>query len=374
MRDTGSETRLTFFGSAYENADLADEITRRSIDVLTSGQILNGPEVSALEGRVAGQVGRAHAVAVNSATDGLYFAMLALGLSPGDEVLTTGFSFVASASGILRLGARPVFVDVERDGPEAPPRMCLKEAQARLTSRTRAIIWVDLFGGLSDPDPVREFADTHGLALIEDASQAYGATYGDRRAGQLGDVAVFSFDRNKVVGADGTAGMVLTSEDAIAATLRKLRYHGVGRNGFERLGFNSQMSGVTASLLDLKLDHHARWVARRHRIAAAYSAAFAGLPAAPVRWTEDVGHVWHKYVLLCPDRSGLEAHLKACEVPCRRHYSTTLPNEPLFAAAQVALPKAEKIAATALSLPMHAYLSDEDVAQVIGAVRGFYGA
>lgn len=373
MPDTSFEPPLTFFGSGQENAALSKEIAELTVQVLTSGQILNGPEVFALEARVAAQIGRKHAVAVNSATDGLFFSMAGLGVAPGDDVLVTAFSFVASASGIMRLGANPVFADVEGPSADMPVAMSLSDASRRLTPKTRAMIWVDLFGGVSDPEPVRAFAKDKGLILIEDASQAFGASFNGAQAGQLGDTAVFSFDRNKVIGADGTAGMVVTDDDEVAARLRSVRYHGVGKNGFERLGYNSQMSSLTAGILNLKLNHHPGWIARRRDIARHFDEGFADLPLKPLSWPDAVGHVWHKYVVLSEERAALEAHLHDCGVPCRQHYGKALADEPAFDGVGSSCPEATNIAATALSLPIHAFLSDIQVAQIIGAVRAFYG-
>lgn len=376
---TVEQTRLTFFGSGAENAGIAPQLAAEFSRVMASGRILNGPEVPRFEGRVAALAGRAHAAAVNSATDALFFALRAGRIGLGDEVLVPAFSFVASGSAVLRAGARPVFVDVF--APEAavavgtaPCAMDLTDAAHRLTRRTRGLVWVDLFGGMADPTPVRAFAARHGLFLLEDASQSLGAAFGPVPAGSLGHASVFSFDRNKTLGAPGTGGAVLTDDAELDARVRALRYHGRGENGFATLGYNSQMSSLTAAILELKLGHHVAWTARRSEIAEQLDAALGRLPLRCLAWPGDCQHARHKYVLLCHRRAALEAHLHTAGVPTRRHYARPLPREPVFAETVPAanFPVAEALAAQALSLPIHAQLDDDDVAHIAGAVAGFF--
>lgn len=381
MQAAAGETRLTFFGAGAENAAIAPCLVAEFSRVMASGQILNGPDVDQFEARIAALAGRTHAAAVNSATDALFFALKAGGVGPGDDVLVPAFSFVASGSAVLRTGARPVFVDVRAPDAAAtaegcaPCTMDLAAAERRLTSRTWGLVWVDLFGGMGDPEPVTDFAARHGLFLLEDASQSFGARFGPTPAGSFGQTSVFSFDRNKTLGAPGTGGAVLTDDPELDARVRALRYHGVGDDGFVTLGYNSQMSSVTAAVLSLKLDHHATWAARRGAIAARLDAAFGGLPLLCLAWPDSCLHVHHKYVLLCPQRSGLEAHLRAAGVPTRRHYARPLPREPVFAELvppDARFPVAETLAAQALSLPIHAQLRDDEVERIAHTVIDFF--
>lgn len=381
---TASETAgapgdpVPFFGIARENAGLEAELMPEISRILRAGEMVNNADVRAFEARVAETAGRAHAVATASGTDALAFALMALGIGPGDEVIVPDFTFIASASAILRTGAQPVFADVaigEADRGEAPCTLDLADAERRLTPATRAVVWVGLFGGMGDPGPVADFARRHGLLLVEDAAQNFGAAWRSCRAGGMGDIASFSFDRFKVLSALGTGGAVVTDDADAAARLRALRYHGMHEGASRMLGFNSQMPAITAAALNVKLGHHAGWVARRAEIAAAYDAGLAGLPVTRLSWPRDCRHVWHKYVLLAPDPDALAGHLAAQGIATRRHYARPLHREPVFAglvAEGAGFPVAERLAAQVLSLPMHAQLTGEEVARVIGAVAGFH--
>lgn len=382
-RPTAPETAGTpgdpvpFFGIARENTALEAELLPEISRILRTGEMVNNADVRAFEARVAETAGRAHAVATTSGTDALAFALMALGIGPGDEVIVPDFTFIASASAILRTGARPVFADIrlgETDREEGPCTLDLSDAERRLTPATRAVVWVGLFGGMGDPGPVEAFARRHGLLLVEDASQNFGAGWRDCRAGGMGDISSFSFDRFKVLSALGTGGAVVTDDAEVVARLRALRFHGMHEGQSRMLGFNSQMPAITAAALNVKLRHHARWVAERAAIAAAYDAGLAGLPVTRLSWPRDCHHVWHKYVLLAPDPDALAGHLAARGIATRRHYAHPLHREPVFAALADAAgyPETERLAAQVLSLPMHAQLTGEEVARVIDAVTGFY--
>ena len=363
--------RIPFFGAGRENTELAAPLAALFARVTQSDRLLNGPEVASFEIRAAAAAGRAHAVAVNSATDALYFALAGLGIGPGDEVLVPAYSFVASAACILRAGARPVFVDVLDAGTEgAPATMDLEDAARRIGPRCRAMIWVGLFGGTGDPAPLEAFAETHGLALIEDASQSFGAAWGTRPAGSAGRAAVFSFDRNKLAGAPGTGGALVTDDPALAGSARMLRYHGVRDGHYVTAGQNSQMSSLTAAILELKLAHQARWRTRRAEIAARYDEVLDGLPVTRLRWPDPVHHVHHKYVLLTDAPERLAPALGAAGISTRRHYATPLPAEPVFAAYRdgAGWPVANAMAARALSLPIHAQLTQDELTRVTAAL------
>lgn len=371
MLDAGSGPTprdLTFFGSGRENAALCEDLFAAFLQVMGGNQILNGPEVFALETEIAQLSGRAHAIAVNCATDALFFAMTALGIGPGDEVLVPAFGFVASAAAIARTGAVPVFTDVY--GPDDAGAVCtlnIGDAEARVTPSTKAILWVGMFGAIDAPDRITEFANRHGLLLLEDAAQSFGAALNGHKAGQLGVASAFSFDRNKVLGAPGTGGMVVTDDPQMDAAVRSLRYHGIGRGAYERVGFNSQMSSVTAAILSLKLAHHRDWMVARQRIASLYDAA---LPTAPLRWNSALEHARHKYVLLSDKRDALEAHLSAHGIPTRKHYATPVHREPVFGA-PVHLPMAESLTRHALSLPIYAQITQDEVGRITGALQSF---
>ena len=359
--------KVPFFGTARENEDLLEDLLARTADVLRSGQVLQGEPVAAFEAEVAAAAGRKFAVAVGSGTDAVSFALMAAGIGPGDEVLCPDISFVASASAIARTGAEPVFVDIEEDG-----MMDLRHAAARVTARTSAVLFVHLFGAMRDPTEVSDFAERNALLLVEDAAQGFGAGFDGQPCGSAGLAAAFSFDPTKVIGAPGSGGAVVTGEASIAERVRRLRYHGRSGGVSVDLGYNCQMPTVTAAMLGAKIARHAGWTARRAAIAERYREGLAGLPLELVPYAPGVAHVWHKFVLRAPNRDALARRLNEEGVPTAIHYATPLHREPVFGGADQGsnhFPRAKHHAATALSLPIHAYLSDKEVERVIAAVR-----
>lgn len=369
-----SQTKIPFFGVAREYAACGAEMLPLVERTLASGGLLQSADVAALEGELARYCGRTHAVAVGSCTDALFFTLVGAGVEPGDEVLVPDFSFVASASCILRAGATPVFCDVDEWG-----NMDLAKAANLVTPRTKAIIYVHLYGRMGDPAGVEAFADERELVLIEDAAQAIGATCGDRRAGSLGLAGCTSFDPTKPLSCLGSGGAVVTDDDSLAADIRALRYHGrdVSRR-FARLGYNSQMPSASAALLRYKLAQDPAWGDRRRAIAARYNAALEPL-GLKVPWeAPGTRHIYHKYVVQTNQRDALAAHLKAAGVEVMVHYAEPLHAHPLFAGSLpkggVKSPVAKGLAASVLSLPMHPWLTDAEVDVVTQSVASFFGA
>lgn len=346
------------------------EATRRiAWEVLGSGQALQGPHVVAFEAALAAMTGRTHAIAVGSGTDALFLGLRALGVGPGDEVIVPAMSFIASASCVLRSGARPVFVDVND--------RCLLDlelAEAAITARTRAIVAVSLFGQLIDPLATERLALTNGIAVVDDAAQSLGASSGDRRAGAIGTVSCCSFDPTKPIAAPGSGGAVLCDDDGLADRIRSLRWH--GRDGSGRsieLGYNSQLPELSAALLIRALERCEAATARRREIAEHYDAGLAGLAEieAPGRLAGG-GHAFSKYVVRVPPgtREPIRRSLADAGVPTRVHYPVALNREPCFAASDPAsAPLAERLAEEVLSLPIHAQLADAEVEWVCDRIR-----
>jgi dTDP-4-amino-4,6-dideoxygalactose transaminase len=359
---------IPFFAAEREFAAHERDLLERISAVLRGGQTLQGEQVSRFEEELARRVGRAHAVALGSGTDALFFALRALGIGPGDEVLVPALSFIASASCIVRAGARPVFVDVDERY-----LLDLDSARDAVSARTRAVIAVDLFGQTPDPRRLDEFARRHELAVIEDAAQALGAAH----AGAIGAVSCFSFDPTKPLAAAGSGGALLTDTAELAARVRRLRWHGRDASGrYAELGYNSQLPEVSAAVLRHKLEREPAWRAARQRIAARYGAALAAVSAiqAPEH-DDDATHAFSKYVIRSGDRDLLRERLARAGVPTRIHYARPLHREPLFAGAQAAAdagaptcPNAERIACEVLSLPIHAFLHEHEVDQVVAAL------
>lgn len=364
-----SYSEMPFLGCARENAEILGAVREVAAEVLLSGELVQGPWVARFEKEVAARVGRAHAVAVGSGTDGLYFALRALGVRPGDEVITTDFSFIASASCILRTDARPIFVDVGADW-----NLDLERAEAAVNSRTKAMVFVQLFGGMTDPAAIEAFAARHSLLVLEDACQGFGAHFGNRPAGNVGQIGVLSFAPTKVLSAPGAGGAVVTDDAELAARIRLLRYHGKQNGKVVELGCNSQLSSLAAAVLLLKLDRLEVWNARRSRIAEFYDTALDEAGVERPVWDAAVRHVRHKYPILSARRSALRAHLAARGIPTVVHYTTPFHRECLFASSggqDIDYPRASTVAASTVSLPIHAHLTDAEVERIESALRSF---
>ncbi len=353
---------IPFFATEREFAAHGRELLDRVSDVLAGGQTLQGEAVESFEDVLTQRLGRAYAIAVGSGTDALFFALRALGIGPGDEVLVPAFSFIASASCIVRAGARPLFVDID-------PRHLLDLDCARtvLTPSTRAVIAVDLFGQTLDERQLEAFAREHGLVVIEDAAQALGAEH----AGAIGAVSCLSFDPTKPLAAPGSGGAVLTDDPDLAAHVRRLRWHGRGADGrYAELGYNSQLPETSAAVLRHKLDLEPVWRATRQRIAARYDAALATAPgiAAP-ECVEHARHAFSKYVVRTTEREPLRERLHQAGIPTRVHYPRPLNREPLFATEPCAeCPRAEGAAREVLSLPIHPFLEQHELEQIVNVL------
>lgn len=360
---------LDFFGCAGDYRELAPQIHVRVEEVLASGQVLQGAHVQELEERIAATCGRRYAVAVGSGTDALFFALVALGIGRGDEVLVPDISFLASATAILRTGARPVFVDVN-----AGLMLDLAVAEAKVGPSTRAMVYVHLFGSVGDIEGAEAFARKFGLKIVEDFAQSLGASRLGREAGSMGEAGATSFDPTKVIGAPGSGGALVTDDAATAARVRRLRLHGKEGPLFRELGYNSQLPSLAAAILNLKLDRHTEWTARRAALADRYRAGLAGLPAQPLPLEEGVRHVWHKFVLLADDRDELALALGRAGIPTRIHYERPLHRESIFQQSQPdgEFPNALAYADRTLSLPIHSHLSLDDVDRVLDGIARHY--
>lgn len=358
--------RISFFAGQRTWAAHSAEYLALIDGVLATGQSLQGPATGIFEEALARKTSRRHAIAVGSGTDALAFALAAADVGPGDEVLVPAVSFIATASAIVRLGAVPVFVDVD-----AQVLLDLGHAARLVTDRTRAVLPVQLFGQMLDPAALSAFAAAHGLAVVEDAAQALGATAGGAAAGSVGELSCCSFDPTKTVAAPGSGGAVLCDDDDLAEHVRRLRWHGRGADGLHgELGFNSQLPTASAAILTRKLQQDVGWIARRREIAAAYDAALASTAHRPVGPAPGRDHVFHKYVVRSPERDRLRARLADQEIPTLIHYPRPLPSQPLFgdAARGGPWPHAEAFCRETLSLPIHAFLTDAEVDRVCSAL------
>jgi dTDP-4-amino-4,6-dideoxygalactose transaminase len=350
-------------------AEVQGEVEEAVLGVVRSGQFILGPNVRALEEEISAYLSTGASVGVANGTDGLTIALRAAGIGEGDEVITTPFTFYATAEAIVQAGARPVFVDIDPDTLNIDPA----QIPGAITAMTKAIVPVDLFGLPADADAVSAIASEHGLTVIEDACQAVGATYHGRRAGSLGDLGVFSFFPTKNLGAYGDGGLITGRIPEFVEMARLLRFHGSrDKKDFEHLGYNSRLDEIQAAVLRVGLKKLDDWNGRRQRVAAWYDEQ---LPAEIVRPAVPAGltHVYHLYVARTGRRDEVAAALKAAAVACAAYYTTPLHLQPAlaFLGHQAGdFPVTEHSAATNLALPMHPNLTKDQVAAVAGALQG----
>lgn len=356
---------------------LRDEIIASLIRVADSQQYILGAEVEAFEREIANVVGARHAVGVSSGTDAILISLMALGIAAGDEVITPAFSFFATAGCVTRLGARPVFVDID----PATYALDVRQVAAAITGRTRAIVLVHLFGLCADMDPLLEVAGRHGIAVIEDAAQAIGASYNGRAAGSTGTFGCFSFFPSKNLGAFGDAGLVTVDTEQHRDVLRMLRVHGARPKYFHRLiGGNFRLDPLQAAVLRVKLPHLRRWTDARRANAGHYRVLFrefglediARLPREQPR----AEHVFNQFVIRVPRHDDLRAHLAARGIGTEVYYPVPFHLQECFASLgyrRGAFPVSEAAAEGVLALPIYPGLTDTQQRIVVEAIVGFFG-
>jgi dTDP-4-amino-4,6-dideoxygalactose transaminase len=343
-------------------APLLDELKERLASVLDSGRFILGPEVQAFEKEAATFLGTEHAVGVANGTDALVLALDALGVGPGDEVVCPAFTFYATAEAVARLGATPVFCDVD------PVTLNLDPADIaeRVGARTKAILAVHLFGR---PAPLDELPK--GVPVLEDAAQAFGATLQGRSAGSLGAAATFSFFPTKNLFGLGDGGLVATSDQELAERVRLLRFHGSrDKERFEAVGYNSRLDELQAAALRLFLGHVDDWNRARREAAARY--ADLGLGDACELPEDDPGHVYHMYVVRSPERDRVADALRAAGIGYATYYTTPLHLQPVFRSlgyAQGDLPESERAGRETIALPLWAGITPEQQERVVETVR-----
>jgi dTDP-4-amino-4,6-dideoxygalactose transaminase len=360
------------------------EEVRAAIDrVCESQHFIFGPEVEAFERAAAQFTGATAAVGCASGTDAIWLALAAAGVVPGDEVLTTPFSFFATAGAILRAGARPVFVDVDPETLNLSPERVERSIAEAFSSRLKAILPVHLFGQCADMDALQRIAEEHKLLLVEDAAQAFGASWRGRRAGSLGLAAAFSFYPTKNLNAFGDAGMVTTPDAAVAERVRMLRNHGSRvRYYHEEPGWNSRLDAMQAAVLNVKLRHLERWNEERRQRAALYDRllAKAGLTAknAPVRLlatAPEAFHIFHQYVIRVGKRDELRRFLGERGIGTEIYYPVPLHRQQCLrylGYEEGSLPESERAALEVLALPIFAELTEPEQQYVVDAIAAFF--
>ncbi|BAW80529.1 DegT/DnrJ/EryC1/StrS aminotransferase [Candidatus Nitrosoglobus terrae] len=348
---------------------LKAEIDEALAQALIESQFILGPNVKAFEEEVATYLGVTHTVGVASGTDALHLALIAAGIGEGDEVITTPFTFIATAEAICYVGAHPVFVDID----EKTFNIDTRQVEAAITPKTRAILPVHLFGQGADMSDLEAIAAKHNLLIIEDCAQSFGAEISDRKAGALGFAGCFSFFPSKNLGCYGDGGLIATSSDQAAAHLRVLRDHGSWkRYHHSELGFNSRLDELQAVILRIKLKYIDKYNRARQRIAQRYSAALAELPnCIPPYEEKDRTHVYHQYTVLSPYRDEIISALAANKIASAIYYPIPLHRQVVFQqeCAGVNLPVSEQVAAQCFSLPIFPEMSDQQVDRVLEVIR-----
>ncbi len=370
MASAGTPVKVPFLDLKAQYRSIKPEIDAAISTILESSQFVLGEEVAGFEREFAAYSGAAHGIAVNSGTSALHLAFLAAGIGPGDEVITIPHTFVATVAAIRYTGARPVFVDVDPVMFTMDPG----KVEAAITPRTKAIVPVHLYGQPADMDPILEVARRRKLLVVEDAAQAHGARYKGRPVGGLGDLACFSFYPGKNLGAYGEGGMVVTSNDGYARTIRMLRDWGQDRKYHHLLaGYNYRMEGMQGAILRVKLRHLEAWTEARRAHAARYRQLLSdmglGLPAERA----ESRHVYHVYAVRTRDRDGLMKSLGEQGIQTGIHYPVPVHLQPAYADdayRRGSFPHSEKAADEVLSLPMYPEMSEDHLQTVSRALHG----
>jgi UDP-2-acetamido-2-deoxy-ribo-hexuluronate aminotransferase len=360
---------MQFTDLKAQYAALKPEIDARIQRVLDHGQYIMGPEVAELEQALAAFTGARHCVTVSSGTEALLIALMALGIGPGDEVITSPFTFAATGEVIVLAGATPVFVDVEPD----TCNLDVRQLEAALTPRTKAIMPVSLYGQVADMAEINAIASRHGLSVIEDAAQSFGATYQGRRSGALSTFGCTSFFPSKPLGCYGDGGALFTDDDALAQAAREIRVHGQsGRYHHTRIGVGGRMDTLQCAIVLAKLPRFAWELERRRQLGARYAQLLQGIPGLrllAVRPDRDC--VWGQYTVFVENRAAVQAALKEAGIPTAVHYPKPLHHQPAYAAhcCPECCPVSLQVSQQVLSLPMSADLTEADQDRVAAALR-----
>jgi dTDP-4-amino-4,6-dideoxygalactose transaminase len=359
---------VPFLDLKAQYAQIEAEVRQAVLEVVESTGYILGPKVAAFEKAFAELHGVRHCVGVNSGTSALHLALIAAGVGPGDEVITVPMTFVATTWAVSYRGATPVFVDVD------PVTYTMDPAQVerRVTRRTKAILPVHLYGQPADLDPLLAISRRHGIALIEDAAQAHGATYHGKPVGGFGLCGCFSFYPGKNLGAYGEAGAVVTDDDQIAARLRRLRDHAQSqRYHHDEIGFNYRMDGLQGAVLGVKLNYLHQWTEARRRLASRYRELLEEMPLTLPREADGRRHVWHLFAALLPERDAVKRGLEARGVQTGLHYPIPVHRQRAYrhlGYREGDFPVAERIARECLSLPLFPEMTEEQQDAVIDAL------
>lgn len=362
---------IEFCDLKAQQARIKDKIDAGIQRVLAHGQYILGPEVAELEEKLAAFVGAKHCITCANGTDALQIAQMAVGVAHGDEVITPGFTYIATAETVAVLGAKPVYVDIDPRTYNLDPALL----ESAITPKTKAIIPVSLYGQCADFDTINAIAGKHGIPVIEDAAQSFGASYKGRMSGNLSTIACTSFFPSKPLGCYGDGGALFTNDDELAKVIRQIARHGQDRRYHHiRVGINSRLDTLQAAILLPKLAILADEIQLRQQVAANYDRLFneAGIDTTPYVEPHNVS-AWAQYTVRVDNRDAVQEKLKAAGVPTAVHYPIPLNKQPAVADAQAKLPYGDAAAARVMSVPMHPYISGTDQVKVVTALRQALG-
>lgn len=357
---------MEFIDLKAQQARIKDRIDAGIQRVLAHGKYILGPEVAELEERLAAYTGAQYCITCANGTDALQIAQMALGIGSGDEVITPGFTYIATAETVALLGATPVYVDVDPHTYNLDPA----KLEAAITPRTKAIIPVSLYGQCADYDVINAIASKHGIPVIEDAAQSFGATYKGRKSCNLTTIACASFFPSKPLGCYGDGGAIFTSDAGLAKVLRQIARHGQDRRYHHiRIGVNSRLDTLQAAILLPKLDLLDEELVLRQKVAAAYSQAIAKLGFATIPTIESFNQsAWAQYTVLLDNRNAIQSFLNENGIPTAVHYPIPLNLQPAVENLDIVLPIGDRLAERVLSLPMHPYMDDHTIRTVVQAL------
>ncbi|EOQ61359.1 hypothetical protein F935_03022 [Acinetobacter calcoaceticus ANC 3811] len=354
---------IDFIDLKTQQNRIKDKIDAGIQNVLTHGQYILGPEVIELEEKLAAYVGARHCITCANGTDALQIAQMAFGIGPGDEVITPGFTYIATAETVALLGAKPVYVDVN---PKTY-NLDVEKLEAAITPRTKAIIPVSLYGQCADFDAINAIASKYGIPVIEDAAQSFGATYKGRKSCNLSTVACTSFFPSKPLGCYGDGGAIFTNDDELAKVIRQIARHGQDKRYHHiRVGVNSRLDTLQAAILLPKLEILDDEMQARQKVAEIYNQLFsqAGINTTPYLESHNTS-AWAQYTIQVDNRTEVQEKLKAQGIPTAVHYPIPLNKQPAVADVSVKLPVGDAIAERVMSLPMHPYLDEVKIVKVV---------
>lgn len=357
---------IEFIDLKIQQARLKNKIDAGIARVLAHGQYILGPEVQELEEKLAAFVGAKHCISCANGTDALQIAQMALGVGPGDEVITPGFTYIATAETVALLGAKPVYVDIDPYTYNLNPSFL----EAAITPRTKAIIPVSLYGQCPDFDAINAIAAKYGIPVIEDAAQSFGARYKGKNSCNLTTIACASFFPSKPLGCYGDGGAIFTNDEELAKIIRQIARHGQDRRYHHiRIGVNSRLDTLQAAILLPKLEVLEEEIQLRQEVAGYYSKLLLSADIQPPHVASDVISAWAQFTVQVERREQVQARLKAAGIPTAVHYPTPLNHQPAVRDDKVSLPTGDMVATKVMSLPMHPYLRKEEQQLIVSALK-----